>query len=71
MKRALFVDSVSSVAGSFIGTSSVSRPIESSSGVFRLAGASLTAVIVGDLFLLVIFLSPLAGWFQPMPPLGR
>ncbi|STU50308.1 xanthine/uracil/thiamine/ascorbate permease family protein [Klebsiella pneumoniae] len=33
MKQALFVDSVSSVAGSFIGTSSVTAYIESSSGV--------------------------------------
>ena len=33
MKQALYVDSISSVAGSFIGTSSVTAYIESSSGV--------------------------------------
>ena len=52
MKQALFVDSVSSVAGSYI---------ESSSGVSVGGRTGLTAVVVGILFLLVIFLSPLAG----------
>ena len=33
MKQALYVDSVSSVTGAFIGTSSVTAYIESSSGV--------------------------------------
>lgn len=61
MKQALFVDSVSSVAGSFIGTSSVTAYIESSSGVSVGGRTGLTAVVVGILFLLVIFLSPLAG----------
>ena len=60
MKQALFVDSVSSVAGSFIGTSSVTAYIESSSGVSVGGRTGLTAVVVGLLFLLVIFLSPLA-----------
>lgn len=57
MKQALFVDSVSSVAGSFIGTSSVTAYIESSSGVSVGGRTGLTAVVVGILFLLVIFLS--------------
>lgn len=61
MKQALFVDSVSSVVGSFIGTSSVTAYIESSSGVSVGGRTGLTAVVVGLLFLLVIFLSPLAG----------
>ena len=61
MKQALYVDSISSVAGSFIGTSSVTAYIESSSGVSVGGRTGLTAVVVGILFLLVIFLSPLAG----------
>ncbi|WP_174866760.1 NCS2 family permease [Pectobacterium polaris] len=61
MKQALYVDSISSVAGSFIGTSSVTAYIESSSGVSVGGRTGLTAVVVGLLFLLVIFLSPLAG----------
>ncbi|GAA3598766.1 NCS2 family permease [Gibbsiella greigii] len=61
MKQALYVDSISSVAGAFIGTSSVTAYIESSSGVSVGGRTGLTAVVTGILFLLVIFLSPLAG----------
>ncbi|MEG1655595.1 MAG: NCS2 family permease, partial [Hafnia sp.] len=61
MKQALYVDSISSVVGSFIGTSSVTAYIESTSGVSVGGRTGLTAVVVGILFLLVIFLSPLAG----------
>ncbi|AJI95057.1 permease family protein [Yersinia ruckeri] len=61
MKQALYVDSISSVAGAFVGTSSVTAYIESSSGVAVGGRTGLTAVVVGILFLLVIFISPLAG----------
>ncbi len=61
MKQALLVDSTSSVAGAFIGTSSVTAYIESSAGVSVGGRTGLTAVVVGLLFLLVIFISPLAG----------
>ncbi|HFD2081589.1 NCS2 family permease [Serratia marcescens] len=61
MKQALYVDSISSVAGSLAGTSSVTAYIESSSGVAVGGRTGLTAVVTGLLFLLVIFLSPLAG----------
>lgn len=61
MKQALYVDSISSVAGAFIGTSSVTAYIESSSGVSVGGRTGLTAVVVGLLFILVIFLSPLAS----------
>lgn len=71
MKQALYVDSISSVTGSFIGTSSVTAYIESSSGVSVGGRTGLTAVVVGLLFLLVIFLSPLAEWCRDMPQLAR
>ncbi|MCU5772354.1 NCS2 family permease [Erwiniaceae bacterium BAC15a-03b] len=61
MKQALYVDSISSVVGSFIGTSSVTAYIESSSGVSIGGRTGLMAVVTGILFLLVIFLSPLAA----------
>lgn len=70
MKQALYVDSVSSVVGSFIGTSSVTAYIESSSGVSVGGRTGLTAVVVGLLFLLVIFLSPLAGMVPPYAAAG-
>ncbi|MBD1229151.1 NCS2 family permease [Xenorhabdus griffiniae] len=61
MKQALYVDSISSVAGSYIGTSSVTAYIESSSGVSVGGRTGLTAIVVGILFLLVMFISPLAS----------
>lgn len=60
MKRALFVDSLASVLGAFIGTSSVTAYIESTSGVAAGGRTGFTAVVVGVLFLLMMFLSPLA-----------
>ncbi|EBB6187197.1 NCS2 family permease [Salmonella enterica] len=70
MKQALFVDSLSSVTGAFVGTSSVTAYIESSSGVSVGGRTGLTAVVVGILFLLVIFLSPLAGMVPPYAAAG-
>ncbi|AZZ02464.1 NCS2 family permease [Salmonella sp. SSDFZ54] len=70
MKQALFADSISSVTGAFVGTSSVTAYIESSSGVSVGGRTGLTAVVVGILFLLVIFLSPLAGMVPPYAAAG-
>lgn len=70
MKQALFVDSISSVTGAFVGTSSVTAYIESSSGVSVGGRTGLTAVVVGILFLLVIFISPLAGMVPPYAAAG-
>ncbi|CGI94963.1 xanthine/uracil permease family protein [Salmonella enterica subsp. enterica serovar Typhi] len=70
MKQALFVDSISSVTGAFVGTSSVTAYIESSSGVSVGGRTGLTAVVVGILFLLVIFLSLLAGMVPPYAAAG-
>ncbi|MDQ6573023.1 NCS2 family permease [Haemophilus parahaemolyticus] len=61
MKQALFVDSIAAMAGSLMGTSAVSTYIESGSGVSVGGRTGLTAVVVGVLFLLTIFFSPLAS----------
>ena len=61
MKQALFVDSIAAMAGSLMGTSAVSTYIESGSGVSVGGRTGLTAVVVGMLFLLTIFFSPLAS----------
>ncbi|MDG6894429.1 NCS2 family permease [Volucribacter amazonae] len=61
MKQALFVDSSSAVLGSYMGTSAISTYIESGSGVSVGGRTGLTAVVVGVLFLLTIFFSPLAA----------
>ncbi|MGL6000858.1 MAG: NCS2 family permease [Plesiomonas sp.] len=61
MQKALYVDSISSVGGAFMGTSSVTAFIESSAGVSVGGRTGLTAIVVGILFLLAIFFSPLAA----------
>lgn len=61
MKQALFVDSTAAMAGSLMGTSAVSTYIESGSGVSVGGRTGLTAVVIGVLFLLTIFFSPLAS----------
>ncbi|WP_299497141.1 NCS2 family permease [uncultured Shewanella sp.] len=59
MKRALFVDSSSSMGGALMGTSSVGAYIESASGISVGGRTGLAAVVVGILFLCAIFISPL------------
>ncbi|MGQ8819751.1 NCS2 family permease [Bibersteinia trehalosi] len=61
MKQALYVDSISAMAGSYMGTSAISTYIESGSGVSVGGRTGLTAITVGVLFLLTIFFSPLAS----------
>jgi len=61
MKQALYIDSASAVVGSYIGTSAISTYIESGAGVSVGGRTGMTAVVVGLLFLLTIFFSPLAG----------
>ncbi|PID51537.1 MAG: adenine permease PurP [Pasteurellales bacterium] len=70
MKEALYVDSLSSVGGAFMGTSSVGAFIESGSGVSVGGKTGLTAVVVGILFLFTIFLSPLASIVPPYATSG-
>lgn len=60
MRQTLLVDSFSSTLGGLFGTSSVLAYIESSAGVAVGGRTGLTTVIVGLLFLVVTFLSPLA-----------
>ncbi|MDO4697876.1 MAG: NCS2 family permease [Pasteurellaceae bacterium] len=70
MKQALYVDSVSAMAGSYMGTSAISTYIESGSGVSVGGRTGLTAVVVGVLFLLTIFFSPLAAVVPPYATAG-
>ncbi|MGQ0286265.1 NCS2 family permease [Pasteurellaceae bacterium 22721_9_1] len=70
MKQALLVDSTSAMVGTFMGTSAISTYIESGSGVSVGGRTGLTAVVVGVLFLLTIFFSPLAGLVPPYATAG-
>ncbi len=53
--------SVSTIAGSLLGTSSTSAYCESAAGVRAGGRTGLTAVVVGCLFLLLLFFSPLVS----------
>jgi AGZA family xanthine/uracil permease-like MFS transporter len=59
--RLLLVDSVGAAAGGAAGVSSNTSYIESAAGVAEGGRTGLTSVVVGVLFLVAIFLSPIAG----------
>lgn len=68
--RAFLADATGTVAGSCMGTSTVTSFIESSSGVEDGARTGLANMVTGLLFLLALFFSPLvsmigAGWMIP------
>ncbi|MBE6725960.1 MAG: NCS2 family permease [Ruminococcaceae bacterium] len=61
MKEALLADAVGTVAGSVTGTSTVTTFIESASGVEAGGRTGLTALTTGVLFLLCMFIAPVAA----------
>jgi AGZA family xanthine/uracil permease-like MFS transporter len=65
INRVLFIDSLAAAAGGAASASSNTTYIESAAGVSEGGRTGLTAVVVGVLFLLSVFLSPLAGVIPP------
>jgi len=61
MKEALLSDAIGTVVGSATGTSTITTFIESASGVEAGGRTGLTALTTGVLFLLCMFLSPIAA----------
>jgi AGZA family xanthine/uracil permease-like MFS transporter len=61
INRVLLVDSLAAVAGGVTSSSSNTTYIESAAGVSEGGRTGLTSVVVGVLFLLCLFLSPIAG----------
>jgi AGZA family xanthine/uracil permease-like MFS transporter len=61
INRVLLVDSLAAVAGGVTSSSSNTTYIESAAGVSEGGRTGLTSVVVGVLFLLSLFLSPIAG----------
>src|SRR5436309_10085871 len=59
--RVLMVDSVAAIAGGAAGVSSNTTYIESAAGVAEGGRTGFTSVVTGVLFLIAIFLSPIAG----------
>ncbi len=61
LHRALMADSGAAMIGAAVGTSTTTSYIESASGINEGGRTGLTAAVVGLLFLLALFVSPLAG----------
>lgn len=61
MKEALLSDAIGTVTGSLTGTSTVTTFVESASGVEAGGRTGLSAVVTGVMFLLCMFIAPIAG----------
>jgi AGZA family xanthine/uracil permease-like MFS transporter len=61
VKQALLADSVGTVAGAALGTSTVTSYVESAAGVAAGGRTGLTSLTTAVLFLIALFLSPLFG----------
>ncbi|MGI2067242.1 NCS2 family permease [Shewanella glacialipiscicola] len=61
LNRALTADSLATIAGAALGTSTTTSYVESTAGVSVGGRTGLTAVVVGLLFIAALFISPLAG----------
>ena len=58
--KAMLSDSVSTVAGAVMGTSTVTTYVESAAGVKAGGRTGMTSLVIGILFLLCLFFAPLA-----------
>ena len=70
LKKSLKADSASSVIGTFVGCPPVTSYVESAAGVAAGGRTGLTAVTIAVLFLLSMFLAPLAGMIPPYATAG-
>ncbi|MCX7024367.1 MAG: NCS2 family permease [Spirochaetes bacterium] len=61
MDKALFADSIATSIGAVFGTSNTTTYIESAAGIEAGGKTGLTSVVTAILFLLCIFLAPIAG----------
>ena len=69
LKQAMLADSLGTVAGALLGTSTVTSYIESAAGVQQGGRTGLTAVTVAVLFLLALPFSPLIVAVGSYPPI--
>ncbi|ART82132.1 guanine permease [Oceanisphaera profunda] len=68
--KSLKADSASSVIGTFVGCPPVTSYVESAAGVAAGGRTGLTAVTIAALFILAMFLAPLAGMIPPYATAG-
>ncbi|MGQ9705786.1 MAG: NCS2 family permease [bacterium] len=65
LRSVLFIDSLGPIVGGATGASSVTSYIESAAGISSGGRTGLTTIIVGILFLLFIFINPIATIIPP------
>ncbi|MGE7954393.1 NCS2 family permease [Lysinibacillus xylanilyticus] len=63
--KALISDSIATIVGSILGTSTITSYVESSSGVAAGARSGFASIVTGCLFLLSLFFLPLLGIVTP------
>jgi len=68
LNRILYSDAIATVVGATAGTSTVVSYIESSAGVAAGGRSGVTAAVTGLLFLIALFVAPLAGAIPSPPP---
>jgi AGZA family xanthine/uracil permease-like MFS transporter len=68
-RQAMLSDAIGTVAGSVLGTSTVTSFIESAAGVEQGGRTGLTGIVVAVLFLLALFFSPLIAMVGSYPPI--
>ena len=61
MDKALFADSIATSVGAILGTSNTTTYVESAAGIGAGGRTGLTSLVTAVLFLLCIFLAPVAG----------
>lgn len=61
LNRILLTDATATMTGAFAGTSTVVSYIESTAGIVAGGRTGVTAIVTGVLFLLLLFVAPMAG----------
>ncbi len=68
-KQAMISDSVGTIIGAALGTSTVTSFIESAAGVEQGGRTGLTAVVAGALFIFALFFNPIIAMIGSYPPI--
>jgi len=61
VNRAMLADAIGTTGGALLGTSTVTTYVESTAGISVGGRTGLTSIVTGILFLLTLFLAPMAG----------
>ncbi len=68
MKSVMILDSVAAMAGGVASSSSATIFVESSAGIAEGGRTGLASIVTGIIFLLALFISPIAGIIPPEAP---